>query len=607
MKNSISPVRPHVVFAALLFGFLLGACTRPAPTPQRVEPPTLLPTPVVELETTAAYPPPPTDDLAGRATAYPPPPTLTSSPSPTFGPSPTPTPTPTPYPTYPPPPTLIPTLDSTTLPDRLRAALTLQMEERVNGHILQRVTGWEYGFRPSNYCADGPYRWLDESHLLLYPITGEEEGMGVSEFTLPVVMNLNDGQAWLPPTNGPTPSCDAPLWSEALQTLIATTVQEVVLLKPDGTVAQHFAGGAPLYYSSYLSPSGRRLVTGLIWRDLETGQTADFSGQHDFGKYEQVISNPGWSSDEKRLFNCCFSSADVGSGQFTVLNFSKLELPGRDGPGPGAPRWVLDDARVMIEFDLYEGGTSVIPLIDPAAQTYSDVRLLASLGENTSCGAPRVAPDGEHIVVACSAPSGSLNLLSSQTQLEAATIEGLLGGPALGPLYLINLRTFFTQTLPAGWGFVNWAPDSQFILLARNYDSETQSSEYALLPIAGGDLYSVSETPILSPAWSQDGRLLAYLSEDGRAAVTLEAATHASRLTLLPRPSIGVIWGPHSDQLAALAEDGSLWWIPDPTIDYAEQLTSPLPNVRDVRWSPSGTHLAFASGVDVYVVGVTQN
>ncbi|MBM2851103.1 MAG: hypothetical protein HW418_4045, partial [Anaerolineales bacterium] len=100
---------------------------------------------------------------------------------------------------------------------------------------------------------------------------------------------------------------------------------------------------------------------------------------------------------------------------------------------------------------------------------------------------------------------------------------------------------------------------------------------------------------------------LAYMTEDGRAVITLEPATRASRLTLLPQSSTSVIWGPHSDQFAVLAGDGSLWWIPNPGADYVEQITLPLPNVRDVRWSPSGTHLAFVSGMDVYVVRVTQN
>lgn len=58
---------------------------------------------------------------------------------------------------------------------------------------------------------------------------------------------------------------------------------------------------------------------------------------------------------------------------------------------------------------------------------------------------------------------------------------------------------------------------------------------------------------------------------------------------------------------AALAADGSLWWIPNPAVDHVEQLTPPLPAVRNVRWSPSGTQLAFVSGTDVYVVRVTQN
>ena len=161
MKNSRPPVRPHVVLAALLFGLLFGACTRPAP--QRAEPPAS-PTLREDMATALAYPPPETPDLVRRMTAYPPPPTLPPSPSPTFGPSPTPSPTPTPYPTYPPPPTLIPTLDPTALPDQLRAALTLRTEAEMNGHSLQ-VTGWEFGFRSSNYCADGPYRWCAKQSL----------------------------------------------------------------------------------------------------------------------------------------------------------------------------------------------------------------------------------------------------------------------------------------------------------------------------------------------------------------------------------------------------------------------------------------------------------
>jgi hypothetical protein len=53
-----------------------------------------------------------------------------------------------------------------------------------------------------------------------------------------------------------------------------------------------------------------------------------------------------------------------------------------------------------------------------------------------------------------------------------------------------------------------------------------------------------------------------------------------------------------------LADDGRLWWLADAAADRVEQLTPPLPEVRDVEWSPDGDKLAFVSGPDVYVVTV---
>lgn len=158
----------------------------------------------------------------------------------------------------------------------------------MDGHTLRRVTGWEHGLRSSDYGR--PYRWLDSTHLLLFPLVGEQEHemLGAVEHTLPVVVNLNIG-----------------------------------------------------FTSLHLSPSGRRLLVGFVWHDLETGQMVDFSGQHKW-----TMGNPGWSSDETRLFDCCFGYADANLGGY---GYFWLDVPTQSswlltrlvsgGPWTGAASW----------------------------------------------------------------------------------------------------------------------------------------------------------------------------------------------------------------------------------------------------------------------------
>ena len=90
-----------------------------------------------------------------------------------------------------PPPTFVPTVDPKELIDRLEGAFVIKEQPGTNGHSLLQITGWDYGFRPSGYCEHGPYRWLDENHLLMFPNVGQEESMGTIEWTRPVVIDLD--------------------------------------------------------------------------------------------------------------------------------------------------------------------------------------------------------------------------------------------------------------------------------------------------------------------------------------------------------------------------------------------------------------------------------
>ncbi|MDY6876294.1 MAG: hypothetical protein SWK90_08855 [Chloroflexota bacterium] len=526
----------------ILFIFLLVACTSPTSPPPTG---TLVPTPTQWMPPTAI-------------------PTLQSTPTPTSSPIPVPW------------PTLIPTVDLAVLPDLLGAAFTVQQESGANGHTLRRVTGWEYGLRSSDYGR--PYRWLNSTHLLLFPLVGEQEDemFGAVERTLPVVVDLNSGAAWLPALN--RDSYPKPIWSDALQVLIVAQEGEILLLSADGHAVQRYPDSTPPdigIATLHLSPSGRRLLVGFVWHDLETGQIVDFSGQHKW-----TMGNPGWSSDETRLFDCCFGYGDAQTGQYGYFELGELHQVGRSGPfedfGSLSSRWVLSDTRVLVEWDFFESDEyGVIPLIDPLSQTYEDVRVLAGMSTDAACRTLKIAPDGGSLLVRCQTKS-----------------------------YLVDLHTFFTQSITDDLSFDSWSPDSQFVLLVRNLDWETQRGEYWLLPATGGDLHPVAGTWVVAPVWSPQGRSLAFLAGDARTLAVLDAETWMTRQVPLPGSATGIFWNPQGGSLAVQSADGSLWWIPDPAVDHAKQLTPPLPMIRDVRWSPDGERLAFVSATDLYVVDV---
>jgi hypothetical protein len=442
-------------------------------------------------------------------------------------------PTPTVRPTSPPLPTLMPTLDPAIASDRVRTSITLEITTGLSAHPLQRVTGWQNGLRSSGYCSDGPYRWLDNGHLLIYPVTGEVADMGVGEYALPFIIDLNGGQAWQPASNGPTAGCDRPLWSEPLQLLVAADRAETFLYAPDGKVFRRYAGGnEPYDMTTYLSPSERRVLIGSTWRDLETGQAVNVG--KGWGKHVYALA---WSSDESKLFKCCFLYADARTGQVKSFQPGQLSPVGRGGPGPGSSgigsHWVLSDTRVMVDYDFYGEKGRVTPLIDPVAETYEDIGTLVP-----GCsGLPQV-----------DSKSSTMSCLSSKSQLVR---------------YVIDLRTFTTQTLP-----------------------------------------SSPSTSVPTSTLSTDGRQQAFLSPDGLTLNIRDLSTQATRPVSLSQPAINIYWPLQGDGLAVLAQDGSLWRLAEAAVDRVEQFTPPLPEVRDVKWSPDGDKLAVVSGPDVYVVTV---
>jgi hypothetical protein len=520
------------------------------------------------------------DSATWRAQAYPfertPWSVTPPSPPPTLDLSATPVPNPlaSATPTFVPWPTLIPTIDPALVPDQLLKSIQIEAVDGLESHALQRITGWASGFRMSNYCDNEPYRWLDDSHLMLYPITGQQEEMWVTDLTLPVILELEGGLSWLPSADSPSPSCHQPLWSESAQRLIVTTEQEVILYQPRGTISERFSGGG---LPSNLSPSGRVLLTATAWHNLANGLTTALS--------ERRLGNRTvWTADEMRWFDCCYGYGDANTGQYRRFSLEKLDLIGRGG-GDLYGRWVLNDTRIMIHWDFESDGQyGLIPLIDPVAQRYDDLRILAGLGTDQQCGFPSIAPSGLHVAAGCGIAMGYMP-------------------PNPAATYLVDLSSLVTHTVPVSYSVVGWSPEGQFLLITHGFDWATQRGRYALFSLQG-DIIPIAEDEIVAPTWAPIGANLAFLRADGQAVITADLQHSTIFQVDLPSPTISVIWDRRGSQLVALAADGRLWWIPDPVVDYVEQLTPRLPSMRAVRWSPSGSHIAFVSGADIYVVAV---
>jgi hypothetical protein len=320
----------------------------------------------------------------------------------------------------------------------------IQTLDGLNGYPLRKVTGWEYGFRPSGYCF-GPYQWMDQNHLLLFPLAGQEESMGTNQLSLPIVIDLEAGNVWIPSQDNllSLSSCDRPLWSQALNILIAVQGRETIIFSPDGNVRNRYPGVNPS-----LSPSGTKLMAGGVWIDLRSGKQVDFSSQG-------IEGLATWSSAENQLYSCCYAYGDARTGKADRFELGGLTYVGRDyGSGFTGIKdaWVMNDTYIVTFWDFQNDNEhDIFPLIEPAAQTYKRLQDLTDIPDDTDCRLGSVAPDKNKIWVNCYQPNN----------------------------YLVNLETFAADPYPGNLSLISWSSNSEFAWL-RDYT--TTDTPPQLLP-----------------------------------------------------------------------------------------------------------------------------
>jgi hypothetical protein len=499
-----------------------------------------------------------------------------------------------------PSPNQLPDFEPTQIPGLLKSALTIETLSGFNGHNLQRVNGWKYGF----YSLE----WLDTNHLMLYPYAGVT-GMADTTIagTYPAVVNLNSKKFWIPYLTHAIVNERASFsWSAQLGVLIVPgSNNEVNVYGPDGDLKNSYLGSL-----LGVSPSATKiLIDDGTWIDLSNGKTVDFAWHQtypatDFAAYAYSHHfRPIWSPDEMRVYTCCYMYGDARTGASLVMPYDGITIDGKKANGLFEVLggiWVLNDKYMMPIWQGYwDSQLSTVFLFDPSAKTYRNLSKIAGL--------PDYLGDG---------PEPYCNRPSAQNGGRYVWVDCKDGG------HLIDLVTFHSQTYPlfsmdAGWPnsfVIEWSADGQFAWMSGNGIVKILSVNSDELKPLPKDCYDLS--------WRSKDNVFACLSIDGQSLLLIDAETASVQEELaLPIEFQEVIWSPDGRHIALLARDSSLWQVDYPILENLEQLTAAGPEwthlrysttideslIKNVLWSPDGMSLAFIGGVDVYVVDTAIN
>ena len=487
-------------------------------------------------------------------------------------------------------PTSIPTIDPTHIPEILSKAFSIKALEGVNGHTMQQVTGWKNGLGGGFlYTSCTGYIWLDTEHLLLYPATGQvdlPEGWSPAKINVvrqPVVINLKNGLAWLPPVKAPASpeTCDTIEWSSKLGILILPEDSDSV-----STVSTYTYDGFKL--ASYpgrlldVSPSGTKvLLEDNTVIDLQTNKKTTLTWELDINQ-EPFHYDSYWTADETRIFRCCYYYADLSAGisyhsersDFQNTNDSQRESWGLLEMGG----WIQNDTYFLPQWNWLDyGDISHLPMIDPARRVVIDAREKAGIPEDWSCTAMYTSPDGKYVWLT-----------------------------GFGDSYLIDLINFKAQYYPREtYSSVYWSPDSKFALL-ENYDSSNINHQYFnLLSLSNNKIQSLDIKDLSAfwyGWWHPTDHVFAYISEDSQKLVLFNIETMSTQELTSPVTFQSYTWSPKGDRIALVAEDGSVWQIDYPALENFEQLTPSISGVRGAEWSPDGKFISFVGISDIYIV-----
>jgi hypothetical protein len=444
-----------------------------------------------------------------------------------------------------------------------------------------RLADWPFGLRPSGYCETGPFQWLDDEHLLAFLVYGSEETTGRAIFSRPIVIDLKDGKIWSPVEPGSEfPGGDSlcevePKWSAVAEKLIFSNSGSTKVYDLNGRqLYESMAGGRGVS----VSPSGEWLFPANGFYNLVTGERIEPSypeGGTPYSLWE------AWNQDESRVFGCCHLYAQRSDG--TIRNLEPAGLwplgmtiyPGQTGP---LPVWTAAGDRVIYLSAFSqknpEGENEIgpLPLINPDAGSYEDLRILAGLQPDDPCEMVAAVPDGRAGIANCG--SG---------------------------WYLFNLETDVAQRLEITGDFaLQPSPNNAYFLLV----GAPQESSW-VVAADGSQVVELGKL-LTTPTWHPQESWLVYPAADGTVLVVYEVETGKQHEYQPGRGQLSfaqaaVQWDTAGPGIVFQTVDGRSGWMPDLAAPTTYLLTPPYPGLRDLKISPHNHWLAFVHGSDLLV------
>jgi hypothetical protein len=481
-----------------------------------------------------------------------------------------------------------PRVEETNIPDLLKTSFSVQNVEALNNHTMRKITGWNYGFEDYRVAGivKASYEWLDTNHLLMHPIIGYINAPISYYDTVPAVINLESSTVWLPISDDKwNYRYYLPQWSEKLKLLITAQGNSVFAYSLDGDLINKFQGSL-----LGVSPSGTKiLMKDGTWIDLSTEKKVDL----EWDDYSQVQSgHPSWSANEHRVYICCHLYGDASSGEGYWISEDAIPIDGKPVQGylnTSSGQWIGDNyllpqQRWADTNPFFSLGFT--PLFDPSAKTFRN--LLEFVG---------IPAEFDHEYLNISISPNEDYLWLSRAFYEVG--------------YFVDLKTRKSQTYPS---YGEWSANGKFVIIGSEQVLSLPSQELQPLPVS---LYSSHDNHFMFGAWHPTKGVRASISSNEQQDQTLfllDLETLSYREVALPPEfheddsgTIQILWSPEGSHIALVTTDGSLWQIAYPTLENLEQLTPPLPAVKDLAWSPDGAYLAFVSDKDIYIVDTIRN